>query len=1345
MDFVYSAYSKNRLDKVTYEGEFEIVVPDGVKAIGNHAFGDCTEVVRVVLPDSVEEIDGWAFAGCKALEEVELGTGVKNIGFCAFSGCEALKSVSMPAKMKSWASEIFSGCVSLKEIVVPEGITKLVSAFLKCSALERVVLPEGLTEVGYNAFSGCSALKEISLPEGLNVIGPHAFRDCTALTELVIPRSVTIIGERAFEGCSVPVIEKDGLKYIGGDHVLYGTANAKTKVVIPENVTVMMYGAFAGCKYLTEVTVSENLKKISDNAFMDCTALKTVHLPGGMKVIGSGAFSNCRKLTEITLDVEQIGSAAFYKCAALRKVVLEEGVKEIYDGAFGECPKLSEIQLPSTLVRVQRSVFKGCAALKRLVFREGLEELEASAFLECTGMEEVYIPASVTKLSVNYWSRPKESANLRYVEIAGAVDLEKRESYQTRGHGVWNLIKLLDTAGVCLKDMPVDDIPAAVRKRAVIGFACGVARGVAFDEAIAQGYMAYIKKNKTKLAEDAAANPDLLRLMMREKFLAADKIEMVIKGLGGNQELIAEVTAYRDSAFSAADKAKTKAKAKAGDDARAQRLADADAGKGGLTFVSAVDFDYWQHGGEGRYFYDKDELEQFLGRRGMKLSAAAPTGKTDFLIVSNKIYETTSKMEKAKKLGVPFITEAELLAKENVWKEVDNSLSADGKTYTFDASAEFAHEMLTNGKIPDTVETINLSVVAINRGNQAGDAVPAEVSKKIRFTDLKRTGIDYSQIAEYIYTKIGRDTLEEYFALMGKEKYYEVLPKIFARYCNPINDETEVSEEALEGLELTALGREIVNVMHAFLIGGHEYTLTYAETGNPVSEKVLIVLMMSLAYRWVHRETKRGGYTLVNAWESIGSKETALFGLMNRAQLRKMLSDIFPMYDGMEHVDKEVARAAAIKLCGVDAAKGMMATVRELERKQSGFGISQVRYDLMNGIRAKLGASEDRDVLMYLDKVKHLDWAASARGVKEEELRAELLASAELGLDEESGLTLDYGARQIRAQLSTDLTFSFVDLSKNKTMRALPKAAKTDDAEKVSAAQEEFKRVRELIKTISVIYLNKIKEMYYQGTSMKKSKWDEMYMSRQVSLRMAHGVLWGVFDKDDTLKTAFCVKGSACFDVDGNEISIPKSALIGVVDLAQLDPVDRAAWRKYFSQDEIPQPVKQVWQPLCMISIKDVEKRYKGCHIAEGTLQGLGWEIYAEDGQDPSVHSEYITAEIDYWSRHGMIYGTGNVDKVTVHIDHDIAGMTDHEKRLWNQSVQKLDYYLKPQSKAEDAIRSGDVSQVREWVEAGLISADNLTEMIEVSTAASQTVVTAYLLSLSQDLRAEDEDDEWAL
>ena len=170
-------YPAERLDA-------EYAVPDGVTAIGEGAFLQCTNLKKVVIPEGVIAIGSGAFLQCTNLKEVVIPEGVTAIGEGAFGGTN-LKEVIIPESVTAIGEKAFLQCTSLKEIVIPEGVTSIrEQTFCKCINLTKVIIPKSVTTIEKMAFVQCTSLKEVVIPESVTAIGREAFFH---LTKVVIP------------------------------------------------------------------------------------------------------------------------------------------------------------------------------------------------------------------------------------------------------------------------------------------------------------------------------------------------------------------------------------------------------------------------------------------------------------------------------------------------------------------------------------------------------------------------------------------------------------------------------------------------------------------------------------------------------------------------------------------------------------------------------------------------------------------------------------------------------------------------------------------------------------------------------------------------------------------------------------------------------------------------------------------------------------------------------------------------------------------------------------------------------------------------------------------------------
>jgi hypothetical protein len=127
---------------VKYRGNAaELVVPEGVTAIGEGAFAECGSLLSITLPAGLTAVGKWAFFGCYSLSSVILPAGLTTIGDGAFAGCGSLLSVTLPASLTSIGMVAFAECGSLLSITLPEGLTRIGEwAFDMCYDLESITL-----------------------------------------------------------------------------------------------------------------------------------------------------------------------------------------------------------------------------------------------------------------------------------------------------------------------------------------------------------------------------------------------------------------------------------------------------------------------------------------------------------------------------------------------------------------------------------------------------------------------------------------------------------------------------------------------------------------------------------------------------------------------------------------------------------------------------------------------------------------------------------------------------------------------------------------------------------------------------------------------------------------------------------------------------------------------------------------------------------------------------------------------------------------------------------------------------------------------------------------------------
>lgn len=216
-----------------YKGrDAEVVIPNGIKKIGEGAFACNPDIRHVVIPETVEKIGMLSFYCCVNLENVTMA-GEPDIAQDAFERTAWLDNmtppffinrnrlhcytgreehVKIPKGVVSISEYAFAFNKNIRSVTIPEGVERIgESAFLMCRGLKEVQFPESLKHIGAGAFLKCNLLKKALLPAGIKSIGRYAFAECFLLKDIILYSRINAeINETAFEDCFL--LEKSKIK-----------------------------------------------------------------------------------------------------------------------------------------------------------------------------------------------------------------------------------------------------------------------------------------------------------------------------------------------------------------------------------------------------------------------------------------------------------------------------------------------------------------------------------------------------------------------------------------------------------------------------------------------------------------------------------------------------------------------------------------------------------------------------------------------------------------------------------------------------------------------------------------------------------------------------------------------------------------------------------------------------------------------------------------------------------------------------------------------------------------------------------------------------------------------------
>ena len=361
------------LDGSPVDAPFEVVLPEGLRALDADAFADCYYAAKVTLPATLEIIPEDCFDRISA--EIDFPNGnpryscengflidnttqtllytapsshgnplpaVRRLGDCSLMNWlwDDDDDPVLPDTLESVGSYIFYDC-GVTRVTFPDGITELSPYTFYCTDLQEVHLPASLREIPDYCFWNCQLIA-LTIPDGVTRIGAHAVDWFTGeiIGAVTLPASVEFVGYRAFpDECDVTALNPQ---------VHFETATEYAER-IPE---YDWYGGEAA-----DVLYSDGL--------FDCELSSR-----GAVLLGCSRFLNQPEVPDVLEIPAELGGTPVVAIAAnalntsesyadslLFGIVLPEGVQRVEADAFQCCHAATQISFPSTLTMLAEGSF----------------------------------------------------------------------------------------------------------------------------------------------------------------------------------------------------------------------------------------------------------------------------------------------------------------------------------------------------------------------------------------------------------------------------------------------------------------------------------------------------------------------------------------------------------------------------------------------------------------------------------------------------------------------------------------------------------------------------------------------------------------------------------------------------------------------------------------------------------------------------------------------------------------------------------------------------------------------------------------------------------------------------
>lgn len=361
------------LDGSPVDAPFEVVLPEGLRALDADTFSDCFYAANVTLPATLEIIPEDCFDRISA--EIDFPNGNPRYS------CENGFLIDNTTQTLLYTAPSSHG--NLLPAVRRLGDCSLANWLWDDD--DDPVLPDTLESVGSYIFYDCGVTR-VTFPDGITELSPYTFY-CTDLQEVHLPASLREIPDYCFWNCQLTALTiPDGVTRIGAHAVDWFTGEIIGAVTLPASVEFVGYRAFPDECDVTALnpqvhfeTATEYAERIPEYDWYGGEAADVLYSDGlfdyelssrGAVLLGCSRFLNQPEVPDVLEIPAELGGTPVVAIAAnalntsescadslLFGIVLPEGVQRVEAGAFQCCHAATQISFPSTLTMLAEGSF----------------------------------------------------------------------------------------------------------------------------------------------------------------------------------------------------------------------------------------------------------------------------------------------------------------------------------------------------------------------------------------------------------------------------------------------------------------------------------------------------------------------------------------------------------------------------------------------------------------------------------------------------------------------------------------------------------------------------------------------------------------------------------------------------------------------------------------------------------------------------------------------------------------------------------------------------------------------------------------------------------------------------
>ncbi len=424
-----------------------------VVSIGESAFSQHNELLRVNIPETVKTIEEYAFYECYNLMWTNFPNSLGKVGGCAFYGCY-FQNIVIPSSVEYVGEDAFVYCI-------PNTLT------IESEIVYNDMINNGST-IG-NVLYGAKELKiKKSLIEDLSSdsLNNHDFfKDCVS-TVFESENYYHFIYKLNSDSELTWIENIDNFKtitsynnvtYLGTKDNLYYAAiytedPTQTEITINENCKII--GSYAlNAPFVTSLIIPDSVERIGANAGW-LTSVNTLLIGKGLRYIeefglcdlysleslifdeecileqfGASVISGCEVLKELTLpSVRTIEDKAFLLLGNVEKLVFKGDVGTIGSEIFMFDSTLKELVFEGNIGKIGKDAFSGLLNLEKLTIKGNISEIESRAFAECINLQEVTLAEGLTQIGVGMFYGCK---SLSKIQLPSTIETIEKQAFSS--------------------------------------------------------------------------------------------------------------------------------------------------------------------------------------------------------------------------------------------------------------------------------------------------------------------------------------------------------------------------------------------------------------------------------------------------------------------------------------------------------------------------------------------------------------------------------------------------------------------------------------------------------------------------------------------------------------------------------------------------------------------------------------------------------------------------------------------------------------------------------------------------------------------------------------------------